>query len=252
VLARRLLPVLALTAVLAACGGATSSGPQTQSAEPAPPPTGANAVTISPFDAGTDTAAGATTAANATQAIFPAETPSGVLALAAQHPNGQVIYATVVGGTQGELTLARLGDKALVAVTGDSGTTRVGVNLANSAITWVCVTQGADTPTCKKQDFDRNGATALATAAQLVGEDTARQIAAKVAAASDGGLQVQTRANQIDASCLTGTEPSGGNLMVCVSPSGFITDTEQNGTIARASTVTPDVDPKTLNMGGKS
>ena len=197
-LAGRLLPLLAVAAVLAACGGATA-GPQTQSAAPPPPPTGANAVTISPFDAGTDTAAGATTAANATQAIFPAETPSGVLALAAQHPNGQVVYATVVGGTQGELTLARLGDKALVAVTGDSGTTRVGVNLATSAITWVCVTQGADTPTCKKQDFDRNGATALATAAQLVGEDTARQIAAKVAAASDGGLQVQTRANLLEA-----------------------------------------------------
>ena len=34
-------------------------------------------------------------------------------------------------------------------------------------------------------------------------------------------------------------------------PSGFITDTEQNGTIARASTVTPTVDPKVLNPGGK-
>ena len=247
--ARRLLPLLALAAVLAACGGATAD-PQTQSVVPAPPPTGANAVTISPFEA----SSGETTSADSggAQAIFPAETPSGVLALAAQHPNGQVVYATIVNGTQGELTLARLGDKALVAVTGDTGTTRVGVNLANSSITWVCVTQGADTPTCKKKDFDRNGATALATAAQLVGEDTARQIAAKVAAASDGGLQVQTRANQIDASCLTGTEPSGSNLMVCVSPSGFITDTEQNGTIARASTVTPDVDPTTLNPGGKN
>lgn len=247
-LVRRLLPVLALTTVLAACGGGASA-PQTQTAEPAPPPTGANAVTISPFEAET----GQTTSADSgtAQAVFPAETPSGVLALAAQHPNGQVVYATIVDGTQGELTLARLGDKALVAVTGDTGTTRVGVNLANSSITWVCVTQGADTPTCKKKDFDRHGAIALATAAQLVGEDTARQIAAKVAAASDGGLQVQTRANQVDASCLTGTEASGGNLMVCVSPSGFITDTEQNGTIARASTVTPDVDPKVLKPGAK-
>ena len=50
-LARRVLPLLALTAVLAACGGATAE-PQTQSAAPAPPPTGANAVTISPFEAG--------------------------------------------------------------------------------------------------------------------------------------------------------------------------------------------------------
>jgi hypothetical protein len=248
VLARRLAPLLLVSAVLAACGGSIPA-PQTQSIEPAPPATGANAVTISPFE----TTGGETTSADAgtAQAVFPAESPSGVLALAAQHPDGQVVYATVVDGTQGELTLARLGNKALVAVTGDSGTTRVGVNLATSSITWVCVTQGADTPTCSRQDVDRRGATALATAAQLVGEDTARQIAAKVAAASDGGLQVQTRANQIDASCLTGTEPSGGNLMVCVSPSGFITDTEQNGAIARAGTVTPDVDPKVLKPSAK-
>ena len=249
-LVRRLLPLLPLALLLAACGGATSAGPQTQSAEPAPPPTGANAVTISPFAA----ESGETTSADdgAAQAIFPAETPSGVLALAAQHPNGQVVYATIVDGTQGEPTLARLDDKALVALTGDTGTTRVGVNLSTSKITWVCVTQGADTPTCAKKDIDRKGAIALATAAQLVGEDTARQIAAKVAAASDGGLQVQTRADQVDASCLTGTEPSGGNLMVCVSPSGFITDTEQNGMIARASTVTPDVDPAVLSPDAAS
>ncbi len=245
----RLLPLLALAALLAACGGATSAAP-TQSGAPAPPATGANAVTISPFDAGT----GETTAAADTsqsKPAFPAPTPSGVLALAAQHPNGRVVYATVLNGSQGELTLARLGDKGLVAVTGDAGTTRVGLNLADSSIAWVCVTQGADTPTCKKRDFKGYGAAALAAAAQLVGEDTARQIAAKVAAASDGGLQVQTRANQIDASCLTGTEASGSSLMVCVSPSGFITDTEQNGAIARASTVSPDVSQKELAPSAK-
>lgn len=239
----RLLILVPLVGLLAACGGATS-GPPTQSAQPAPPATGANAVTISPFDAGT----GATTATETTSSrpVFPAETPSGVLALAAQHPNGSVVYATVLDGTQGELTLARLAGKGLVAVTGDAGTTRVGIDLADSSIAWVCVTQGADAPTCKRRDFKGYGAAALAAAAQLVGEDTARQVAAKVAAASDGGLEVQTRANQIDASCLTGTESSGGNLMVCVSPSGFITDTEQGGTIARAGTVSPDVDPKEL------
>ncbi len=250
--ARRLLPLLAVAAALAACGGSTASEPQTQSVAPAPPPTGANAVTISPFDAGTGTSEAAPADAGSAQAIFPAETPSGVLALAAQHPDGRVVYATIIDGTQGELTLARLGDKALVVVTGDRGTTRVGVNLTTSAITWVCVTQGADTPTCAKKDSDRKGAIALATAAQLVGEDTARQIAAKVAAASDGGLQVQTRANQVDASCLTGTEPSGGRLMVCVSPSGFVTDTEQDGTIARADVVSPDVDPASLTLDGNS
>ena len=127
----RLLPLLALSALLVACGGATSTT-TTHSAAPAPPATGSNAVTISPFDAGT----GETTAAAETspsKPAFPAPTPSGVLALAAQHPNGRVVYATVLNGSQGELTLARLGDKGLVAVTGDAGTTRVGLNLADIA-----------------------------------------------------------------------------------------------------------------------
>lgn len=247
-LVRRLAPLILLSALLAACGGSAST-PPTQSAEPAPPPTGANAVTISPFEAGAESGE-ATVTGSGVDAIFPAETPAGVLALAAQHPDGEVVYATILDGMQGELTLARLGNKALVRVTGDDGTTRVGVNLTTSSITWVCVVQGADAPTCRKQDFDRHGARALATAAQLVGEDAARQIAAKVAAASDGGLQVQTRANQVDASCLTGTEPSGASLMVCVSPSGFITDTEQGGTIARADAVSPDVDPASLTLEG--
>jgi hypothetical protein len=34
--------------------------------------------------------------------------------------------------------------------------------------------------------------------------------------------------------------------MVCVSPSGFITDTQQSGTIAQADQVSPTVDPKEL------
>jgi len=40
--------------------------------------------------------------------------------------------------------------------------------------------------------------------------------------------------------------------MVCVSPSGFITDAEQGGTIARANTVSPDVDPTVLSPDGAS
>lgn len=238
----RLLPILIAAAALAACGGSTA-GPQTQSAEPAPPPTGANAVTVSPFDAGT----GATTSADAAATpAFPAETPAGVLALAAQHPNGRVVYATLLDGTQGEMTLARQGDRALVAITRDTGTVRVGVNLADSSISWVCVTQGADAPTCRKRDFGNHGADALATAALLVGEDRVRQIASRIATTSDARLEVQTRANQVDASCLTGTDASAGNLLVCVSPSGFVTDTQEGSTIARAARVSPDVDPQEL------
>ncbi|MGI9116884.1 MAG: hypothetical protein ACR2JV_04520 [Gaiellales bacterium] len=242
----RLLSILALAALLTACGGA-SAGPQTASVEPPPPPTGANAVTVSPFDAGTDATTGN---GSAVKPAFPAATPSGVLALAAQHPNGRVTYATLLDGSQGEMTLARQGEKGLVAITRDTGTVRVGVNLGDSSIAWVCVTKGAEAPTCKRRDFDHHGADALATAALLIGEDRLRQIAARISSTADAGLEVQTRANRIDASCLTGTDASEGNLMVCVSPSGFVTDTEEGSTIARAAQVSPDVSPQELTPAG--
>ena len=63
----RLLPLLALTVVLAACGGSTAT--PTAGTAPAPPPTGADAVTISPFEADGDDSTAA--AAEPVEAIFP-------------------------------------------------------------------------------------------------------------------------------------------------------------------------------------
>jgi hypothetical protein len=240
--ARLLLPIV-IAGLLAACGGA-SSEPQTASVAPPPPATGENAVTVSPLEESTGTATDE--GVDASAPVFPAESPSDVLALAAQHPNGRVLYATILDGRQGELVLAREGDKGLVAVTGDEATVRVGVNLVDSSIRWVCVSRPGDPATCKQRDFKSYGANALAVAAQLVGEDAARQIASRIANTSDGALAVQTRANAVDASCLTGTDADGSALMVCVSPSGFITDTQQSGTIAQADQVSPTVDPKEL------
>jgi hypothetical protein len=208
--ARLLLPIV-IAGLLAACGGA-SSEPQTASVAPPPPATGENAVTVSPLEESTGTATDE--GVDASAPVFPAESPSDVLALA--------------------------------AVTGDEATVRVGVNLVDSSIRWVCVSRPGDPATCKQRDFKSYGANALAVAAQLVGEDAARQIASRIANTSDGALAVQTRANAVDASCLTGTDADGSALMVCVSPSGFITDTQQSGTIAQADQVSPTVDPKEL------
>lgn len=238
--------LLALT-VLAGCGGSSAS-PRTATITPPPPPTGENAVTISPFDTtGTDTTS--TNMANG-QPLFPAPDPRGVLALAAQHPDGRIVYATVLDGTQGEMIIARLGNSGLVATTLDAKTVRVGIDLTDSSIVWVCVTTGADTPKCRNHDFESEGANALARAALLVGEEHVRQITARVASTSDGTLDVQTRANKVDASCLRGTDTGVGNLLICVSPSGFVTDTEMGPTIASASEVSPTVDPAELNPAG--
>ena len=233
--------------MMAGCGESGTPG-QTATIAPPPPATGANAVTISPFD----TTGGDTTSTDVTngQPIFPAPDPRGVLTLAAQHPDGRIVYATVLDGTQGEMIIARLGNSGLIATTRDAKTVRVGIDLTDSSIVWVCVTTGADTPKCRTHDFESEGANALASAALLVGEDRVRQIAARVAGTSDGTLEVQTRANKVDASCLRGTDTGVGNLLICVSPSGFVTDAQEGATIARASEVSPTVDPDELNPAG--
>ena len=233
----RLIPLLAAGVLLAACGGGTS-GPVTTGAEPPPPPTGENTVTISPF--GTSGADADATTAAAAEPIFPAETPSGVLDLATQHPDGRVTYAIVQDGAQGELTIARLGGSAMVAITTAAGTTRVGVDVDGPAITWVCTSQAGDDPACATDDPGGAGAKALAAAAALVGEERVRELVAAASAASDANVAVRTQADGVDASCVTGSG-AGGSTVICVSPSGFVTDAEGGGLIARAVSVSPDV-----------
>jgi hypothetical protein len=149
-------------------------------------------------------------------------------------------------GRAGELTVIRSGEAGVVAVSRDDRTVRVGIDLVEAAILWVCVTEGAEEARCRDEDRDDEGASALATAALLVGEDRVRQIATRVTAAPDANLEVEARAGGVDASCLTGTSPGIGDLRVCVSPSGFITDTEEGSTRATAYEVTEEVDPLEL------
>ena len=241
VIARRVFPsvTLLITATLAACGG--SATPNTTAPLPPPPATGANAITISPFDqSGTDTAA------TGGQAIFPAPDPQGVLALAAQRPNGRVRYSTMLDGAQAEMTILRSGPRGVVSITRDSNTVRVGVNLDDASIAWVCVTEGAARPVCRRQDIDDQGSSALATAALLVGEDRLRQIVTRITGAADAYLEVTKRAGGVDASCLTGTAAGAGDLRLCVTPSGFVTDIEEGPTRATAIEVSPNVQPSEL------
>lgn len=238
----RIAALVAACALLAACGLTRTEPPDT-AVEPPPPATGENAVTISPFD---DQGDGTEDADEPSQAVFPAEDPQGLLDLAAQHPDGKVVYEMALDGRQGELTVIRSGEVGVVAVSRDDRTVRVGIDLVEAAILWVCVTEGAEEARCRNEDEDDEGASALATAALLVGEDRVRQIATRVTAAPDANLEVEARAGGIDASCLTGTSPGIGDLRVCVSPSGFITDTEEGSTRASAYEVSEEVDPLEL------
>ncbi len=238
----RIAVLVAACLVLAACGTTRTEPPATQ-VEPPPPATGENAVTISPFE---DPGDGAEDPAEPSQAVFPAEDPQDLLDLAAQHPDGKVAYETMLDGQAGELVVIRAGTAGVVAVSRDDRTVRVGVDLEEAAILWVCVTEGADEARCRDEDRDDEGSSALATAALLVGEDRVRQIATRVTAAPDANLEVEARAGGVDASCLTGTSPGIGDLRVCVSPSGFVTDTEEGPTRATAYEVTDVVDPLEL------
>ena len=85
------------------------------------------------------------------------------------------------------------------------------------------------------------GANALVTAASLIGTDRVRELVAAASATTNANVAVRTQA-AVDASCVTGTNATGP-LAICVSPSGFVTDAEGGGTIARALSVSPDVTP---------
>lgn len=110
--ARRLLVLAAaLAALVAGCGG--DEPVQTSTAAPPPDPTGSNAQTISPFDTLGTAAPGVETGSVA----FPALDPQGVLALAAQRPDGRVRYEAVLDGTSQEIIITRLASRAAVTVT---------------------------------------------------------------------------------------------------------------------------------------
>ncbi len=237
------IATLALACLVVAGCGTTRTEPPDTAVEPPPPATGENAVTISPFE---DPGDGRDEPVEPSRAVFPAEDPQGLLDLAAQHPDGKVAYETMLDGQAGELVVIRAGTAGVVAVSRDDRTVRVGVDLEEASILWVCVTEGAGEARCRNEDKDDAGSSALATAALLVGEDRVRQIATRVTAAPDANLEVEARAGGVDASCLTGTSPGIGDLRVCVSPSGFVTDTEEGPTRAVAYEVTDVVDPLAL------
>jgi len=240
---RLLAPAALLCAVFLAACGTTRTAPPDTAVTPPPPATGQNAVTISPFD---QSDAGEADVAEPTEAIFPAEDPQGLVLLAGQHPDGRIAYETMLDGSRGEMTVIRSGASGVVALTRDGRTVRVGVDLAEATILWVCISDGLREPTCRRQDRDDEGSSVLATAALLIGEDRVRQIATRAIASADASLEVDQRADGVDASCLTGTSPGMGDLRVCVSPSGFVTDTEEGPTRATAYEVTNEVDPLEL------
>ena len=220
--------LLLTLALVAGCGGAGMDPVPVSNPDPPPPPTGETAITISALDE-----PGAEGEAEPGETVFPAEAPEDILALAAQHPDGRVVYATTLDGAEGYLSITRGAGKGVVAYAQDGRTTRVGVDLENATITWTCTESDGTTPDCADGDVDQRGAIALATAALLVGEDRVRQLVSRLTGNTSAQLGDESRAG-VDASCLTGTVEDIGRLAVCVSPSGFVTDAVEGSTGAIA------------------
>jgi len=208
--------------------------------DPPPPPTGDNLVTISALDE-PDAAADARPG----NAVFPATSPQEILALAAQHPDGRVVYATSIDGVSGFLSVTRGAGKGVVAYAQDGRTVRVGVDLDQAEIDWTCVEVDGRAPDCADGDTEKRGAAALATAALLTGEDRVRQLVSRLTGNTTANLGEEQRAG-VDASCLTGTVEEIGRLVVCVSPSGFLTDVAEGSTSALAVEVRTEIDPADL------
>lgn len=227
-------------ALLAGCGGAGMDPVPVSNPDPPPPPTGENAVTISALDE-----PGAEGDPEPGDVVFPAETPEDILALAAQHPDGRVVYATTLDGVDGFLSITRGAGQGVVAYAQDGRTTRVGVDLENATITWTCSETEGVAPDCADGDVDQRGAIALATAALLVGEDRVRQLVGRLTGNTSAQLGDESRAG-VDASCLTGTVEDIGRLAVCVSPSGFLTDAVEGATSAIAVEVRNTVETADL------
>jgi hypothetical protein len=232
--------LLIILALLAGCGGAGMDPVPTSNPEPPPPATGENAVTVSALEE-----PGSERPTDPSQVTFPAETPEDILVLAAQHPDGRVVYATELDGAEGFLSVTRGAGSGVVAYAQDGRTTRVGVDLENATIRWTCIETSGAAPDCADGDIDQRGAIALATAALLVGEDRVRQLVSRLTGNTSAQLGDESRAG-VDASCLTGAVEDIGRLAVCVSPSGFVTDAVEGSTSAIAVEVRNTIDTADL------
>ena len=228
---RRLrLPLAAAAAsvVVAGCGGggdASHSGPTTGTGSTAPP--GEATLPAEP-----------TTTVDAAP-TFPAETASGVLALAGLRPAASVRYAVTTPDGTSTLDLAR--DEArgrLHRITAEDEVW-VGVDVGGGAVRFVCEASPGGTPTCRDGDPEGRGAQAVAEVASLVGNDALRRTFSPAAALSGTGVGVDTQAG-LQVSCLAVTT-EGRDLRLCASAEGIITEVTAGTTTAKATNASADV-----------
>jgi hypothetical protein len=222
--------VVLIALVVVGCGGGTAAAPTVTAPEP-------------PVSTATVTGQAPTTTAERPALTFPATTPTEVLALAGQRPNGVAAYSVEVAGSDTTagvsytVELASDGTRARIHQLQPEGQTWIGLDLASNTVSFVCTAPTDQTLVCHDGDPDSEGARAAERISRVLGNDFVTNVFAPIAAQSTGVFVGNDNQAQVPVSCLA--SETGGRL--CVSRSGFITQISAAGVTALAQSVSTDV-----------
>jgi hypothetical protein len=220
------LALLAPAMAFAACGGGTATAPDTGGGAP---------LTVA-------TAPGAVSGPSTT-ATFPATSPAGVIQLAGLRPAGVARYHVTVHSDSGDLAydleIASNGQRARLHQTQPTGEVWVGLNVATRAVTYLCTADPGGMPSCKVGDPDGLGAQTAEAISKLLGNDVIRSTFAAAAASTGATVGPDVEADT-PVSCMAASGPDG-DLRLCATADGRITELTAGGTRALATSVSPDV-----------
>jgi hypothetical protein len=210
-----------------ACGGGTATAPDTGNG---------SSLTVASTPVGG-------TGAVATIPAFPATTAAGVIQLATLRPNGVATYHVTVTSGSGELAydleVASTGERARLHQTQASGEVWVGMNVRTRAITYMCTAAAGQSPSCKAGDPDGVGTTTAQAIARLLGNDVIEATFGAVAAAPGTTVATDTQLGT-PVSCMAAASPAG-DLRLCATADGQITELTAAGTKAVATSISADV-----------
>lgn len=227
-MARHVSALLTIGALLGAgCGGGSATAPGTTS--------GTIAI-------GSDTATGPPVRETLP---FPASNGADVLALAGLRPPGKTVYDVTIGATdttpEATYTVEITSDdtRSRLHQSQTEGDVWVGFDIASRSIAFLCTAESGGQPTCGAGDPDGSAGRTASAIARLLGNEVVESTFAGIPGSSGSGVGPDQQAG-VDVSCLAGTGPVG-DVRLCVSKSGFITELSAGSTHVLATSVTKDV-----------
>jgi hypothetical protein len=172
-----------------------------------------------------------------------------VIQLAGLRPAGVARYHVTATSANGDVTydveFAANARRARLHQVQAAGEVWVGINVATRAVTYLCTADPGAAPTCQAGDPDGTGARTAEAIARVFGNDVLQSTfgAAASAAGTTVGPDV---AMGLPVSCMASSGP-GGDLRLCVTADGRITELTAAGTKAVATFVAPTASPADLD-----